>query len=352
MITDVFFRRYGGVVVRDAFAEDDRRLFNQLSKLVSAPLWEVKPDGDKIAASTEASLKIVHDRIANELGWDELSPRSWWHTINLANGNKQSHKYDYALSDVLKVYFNRVFNPAEHNADDFVKQRLSVVELAFRLRWEEVQAANAQFPANLADAQLRDDEARFRGLRRAQAYVTAQNQRMNDALAAVILELNERLRLAGYPLDFHNGMLQFTDDKLLNAQIAEPFWALVADPIWGAVEEQMKEALDRRDAGDRTAPFHAASALESCIKIISKTKGWTRGDEKGAAAFINNLVSEKNGRFIEIWEGDLLIRMFGDVRNPFGHGPEELPLPNLTPQQDNWVIDTSMVWIKSLITRL
>src|SRR3546814_15418072 len=83
----------------------------------------------------------------------------------------------------------------------------------------------------------------------------------------------------------------------------------------------MLEALDRRDRADRTAPFHAVSALESVIKIICKEKGWARGTENGAAHFITNLVSKDNGRFIDVWEGDMLTKLFGDVRNPFGHGP-------------------------------
>src|SRR3546814_3505241 len=66
------------------------------------------------------------------------------------------------------------------------------------------------------------------------------------------------------------------------------------------------------------SPFHAVSALESVIKIICKEKGWARGTENGAAHFITNLVSKDNGRFIDVWEGDMLTKLFGDVRNPFG----------------------------------
>jgi hypothetical protein len=100
------------------------------------------------------------------------------------------------------------------------------------------------------------------------------------------------------------------------------------------------------------AAFHAVCALESCIKIVSDMKGWTKGTEKGASNYVDNLVSQKNGRFLEVWEGELLTRMFGDVRNPFAHGPGQSAMPALTANQTNWTIETAMTWIKSIIRRL
>jgi len=349
-ITDVFFRRYGEVVLRDAYREEDRRLLNQCSKLIAAPLWEIKP-GEKPSADTEVALKTVHKLMADELGVDELSPLHWFYTINLPNGNKQSTRYDYAFSDVLAKYLNVAFADGL-DPDEFIKRRLSVVEIAFQNKWKAVQRDNSLFPEHLERAIVLDAKSMHPEFKRGEAMVRGSNQALNAAFDAVVHELNERLRLAGYPLTFHNGLLQFTDDELVEIEIAEPFWALVRDPLWKSVDEQMKEALDRRDKNDRTAPFHSASALESCIKIISDEKHWTRGNEKGAAHYIDNLVSAANGRFIDVWEAEMLKAMFSDVRNPFGHGPGAAPLPNLKSQQDSWVIDTSMAWIKSLITRM
>jgi hypothetical protein len=135
-------------------------------------------------------------------------------------------------------------------------------------------------------------------------------------------------------------------------EIERPFWALVSNERWKNVERDLLEAIDLRDNGGRDPALYAAKGLESTIKIISGEKGWSRGKESGAAAYIDNLMSEKNGRFIEVWEGEALKAFFAKVRNPLGHGPGNEPMPELTSQQNDWAIETAMSWIKSLIRRL
>jgi hypothetical protein len=114
----------------------------------------------------------------------------------------------------------------------------------------------------------------------------------------------------------------------------------------------MKEALDRRDANDRDPVFYAARALESAIKIVSDQKGWTRGSEKGAHNYIDNLGSAKNGAFIAPWEREALKTFFTEIRNPFGHGPGSAEMPQLSPEQTSWAIESCMSWIKSLVGRM
>lgn len=118
---------------------------------------------------------------------------------------------------------------------------------------------------------------------------------------------------------------------------------------WRNVDIDMKEAIDRRDSGGRDSPLYALKALESAIKIVSDQKGWTVGTEKGAANYIDNLVGIKNGRFIEVWEGEALKTLFTVVRNPHGHGPGNKEMPALTLNQQTWVIENAMSWIKSLL---
>ena len=114
----------------------------------------------------------------------------------------------------------------------------------------------------------------------------------------------------------------------------------------------MKEAIDRRDTQGRDAALYALKALESTLKIVSDDNGWTTGRERGAANYVDNLVSAANGRFIEVWEGDQLKALFGTVRNPHGHGPGAAPQPNLSIQQQSFVIENAMSWVKSIVSRI
>ncbi|XOB63343.1 hypothetical protein ACMC56_05920 [Campylobacterota bacterium DY0563] len=167
-----------------------------------------------------------------------------------------------------------------------------------------------------------------------------------------IEEFNQRMKLADFPFHYHNGYIQKQHDELSTQQIHTPFWELLKDIKWKNVDIDIKEAIDRQDTNGKDPTFYAARALESTIKIISDEKGWTIGNEKGAANFIDNLVSKKNGRFIDVWESEFLKNYFNEVRNPFGHGPGSKNPPLFNHQQITWAIENSMSWIKSLITRI
>jgi hypothetical protein len=47
------------------------------------------------------------------------------------------------------------------------------------------------------------------------------------------------------------------------------------------------------------------------VLLFEHLEGWTAGNEKGAANYIHNLVSQNNGPFIEVWEADALKHLFG-----------------------------------------
>jgi hypothetical protein len=175
---------------------------------------------------------------------------------------------------------------------------------------------------------------------------------MNKMFQESVYELNERFRRAGYNLNYHNGFIQISDDKLLEEQVEREFWSLTKDLLWKNVDIDMKEAIDLRDSNGRDPAFYASRALESAIKIISDKKNWTHGGEKGAHNYIDNLSSKKNGSFINEWEKDALKSFFTSVRNPFGHGPGSKEMPALSLQQTNWAIESCMSWIKSLIKRM
>lgn len=353
MLTDIFTYRYLDLPIWKTFSEIEKRLLNQLFGIVKEAIPYYDSDGKQIEANKE-KWKTLHDRLSRELGVDELFSRyySYTNTNHLGQPVPVSGflGWDYACEKFVKSDC-----PIEHpDADRFIKERVSFIELAMRWRYEEIETLNANLPKALLDAKIRDAGPK-RGLRipgSAVDGVKAWNKTQNDLYSSLVDEINERFRRAGAPLTLHNGFIQVSTDEVIEKNIAKPFWDVVADPLWLNVDIDMKEALDRRDSNDKDPALFAAKALESAIKIISDQKGWTSGNENGASNYIDNLVSKNNGRYIDPWEADILKDYFRKVRNTLGHGPGSNPMPILSIPQTDWAIETSMSWVRTLIRRL
>jgi hypothetical protein len=268
----------------------------------------------------EPFLAVAMDRLTREFG---MSPFPRARNLTEACGT--------FLMEAYQLWDNR-----HGSADIFVKLRLSLIELLFRLAEQQIETPGSIVSISPVIARAGSHD----------------NRHGKEAIRAAIQELNTRFRAANFPFCYHNGLIQFADDNLVQDQIAEPFWTVTRDPKWKNVDDDMKRAIDLADTGGHDPVWYASKALESAIKIISDEKGWTTGNEKGAAAYVNNLVSAKNGRFIEVWEKDALLWFFATIRNPHGHGPGSVPPLVLSDHQTRWAIEVCMSWIKSLIRRM
>lgn len=352
MLTDIFAYRYVDQPIWATYTEIEQRLLNQAFGIVKDALPYYMPDG-KAHEKNKEKWKLLHDRLARELGVNELSQRYYSYTQKNALGQDRPVSGWFSWDHVCSQFVNAKYT-GQCDADRFMKERISFVELSLRLRGEEVALANSQLGEAVAQAAIRDATPRS-GLRVPGSTVDgirAWNATMNSVFQGQVTELNERFRRAKAPLTYHNGFIQFAMDQQIESQIAKPFWDLVADPLWKNVDIDMKEALDRRDSNDKDPAIFAAKALESAIKIVSDTKRWTRGTENGAAQYVDNLVSKANGGYLTAWEGDMLKDYFRKVRNTVGHGPGLEPMPELTLPQTDWAIETAMSWVRTLVRRM
>lgn len=352
MLTDIFAYRYLKFPIWDDFSELEVRLLNQLYGVVKEVIPYYTLDGEPTKESIK-KWKTLHDSLARELGVDELFKR--YYSYDKKNYLGQSipvsgfFSWEYACEKFVKLEYS----PTLNDPDRFMKERISFIELAMRTRYEELQIINTNLPKTISQAKVRDANS----TRRIQANssmvdrVVAWNQTLNDTYVSQVEEVNERFRRAKAPLTLHNGFIQVSTDEVIERNIAKPFWNLVSEPLWKNVDLDMKEALDRRDSNDKDPALFAAKALESAIKIISDQNGWSTGKENGASSYIDNLVSKKNGRYIESWESDILKDYFRKVRNTLGHGPGSSPMPVLSIEQTDWAIESSMSWIRTLIRR-
>lgn len=315
MIIDVFHKRYpNACVFSDGLPTEVQSFLRQAAQIVFEDLGSHVTDLDGVCAR-------AYGKLVRELG----------HGLCKADGAQET-----CAKALCEPY--DLWNNAHGPAEVFLVWRLSLVELLMT----EIQADLCRPVSKNAPGILR----------KLVSHVPEDSPIASEPFQKAVQELNMRMHQAGIPYAYHNGKIQRSTDGLTQTNVHAPFWQLVADPKWANVDTDMKEAIDRRDSNRCDVVVPALMALESAIKIISDEKGWTHGTERGAASYIDNLVSSANGRFIEPWEAEQLKGLFRDIRNPHGHGPGSAPQPQLSKAQENWVIDSAMIWVKSLITRL
>lgn len=349
MLTDIFARRYLGVPLWKNFDENSRRLLVQGFRIVSEQLFPYyRNDGREVLSGAKEKWDSLNKQLAMELGLKDLSPIVY----GFYNPQKQWVGGTYTKRDVCENFVCADFDGSV-SADQFIKERLSFIEIAFRRKEEEIEKMNAELPQALLNAKI-DDSKVVTGMRvpgRKEDGLRAFNDTMNAMFKNSCRELNERFRQARIKLNYHNGFIQLSWDKVIADQVETPFWDLVSEKKWKNIDHDMKEAIDLRDSGGRDPSWYAAKALESTIKIISDENQWTTGKERGAASYLNNLRAKKNGEFINDWEHDQLMKFFSTVRNPFGHGAGSEEMPKLSIHQTDWAIEYCMIWIKNLIKR-
>jgi AbiJ N-terminal domain 4 len=315
MITDIFAKRY----------EDLRFDRDWAEKIISPTVVQASyiffNDVQPKLKFPDEFFRHVNQLLLRELGLQSLDESSY-------------QRVDHTEAKTCHLFLSQPFQPFSswhREPDYFCKTRLSMLEILFREA--EVLMSKNYLPTPLPRTVM-------------------DGRKVKTVMTEAINELKARLRENRTGFDYTNGLLHRASDQLTTERIAEPFWEIVTDPKWKVVEEEMKEAFDRLDHGQHDAFTHAIKALESTIKIISDDNKWSTGNEKGAANYIDNLVSARSGRFIEVWEADALKAIFSNLRNPHSHGGGSNPPPRLSDSQQTWAIESCMTWIKSLVRRL
>ena len=356
MLTDIFLNRYVDVPLWTTFEEHDRRFLVQVFRIVEEQVYSYFFD-KQIFEPAKLKWKTIHARLSTELGLKELSKRYYsYQSTWMGKPTTQSGFFEW--NTVCERFVCSTYD-GSIPVDQFMKERISFFEIALRELYGDVQQSNEELPKRALEWVRRCARKSGQAIDvenvladPSTSWLTEENRKLNERYKLAAEEFNTRIRQARYPLNYHNGFVQIANDELVASELEKPFWVVVSDSTWKNVDIDMKEALDRRDGGQRDPAFYAARALECAIKIISDKKGWTHGGERGAHNFLDNLGSAKNGAFIERWETETLKDFFSAVRNPFAHAPGSEAMPQLTPSQTDWAIATCMAWIKTLIQRM
>src|SRR5262245_26057461 len=151
MLTDIFADRYDNRLIWSQFTAKESKLLMQCFRLIAEDVMPYWVDG-KVSDHSKQKWESVHDRLSRELGLKELSPKYYsYQTTHLGKAHTMSGAWN--LDQVCQTF---VTGPYESSvpADRFIKERLSFVELAFRLREEEINRLNVDQPARIARAEL------------------------------------------------------------------------------------------------------------------------------------------------------------------------------------------------------
>lgn len=357
-LTDIFARRYKDVIIWENFEERAEILYRQGFLIVKEDLFPLEYENEyeksKAQKQWEGLWNDLNKDLARELGLSDLSSPATLHTP----------VFTYPKVTVCENFIYAKYTGSVL-ADRFIKERLSFVELAFRKKGKQVADNNARFDKQINKTQTRSlntheiltarkvtYEKYKQDIRVETQKIKNQKEKMNKSFLDACSELNERFKQAGVNLNYHNGFIQISRDALTTDQIERPFWDLVSTGKWANVDEEMKTAIDLHDTSGPDPAWYAAKALESTIKIICNEKRWTRGKENGPHNWLDNLLAEKNGHFINKWECNILKGFFTNVRNPSAHGAGNDKISKLEHWQTDWAIEFCMSWIKNLIRRM
>jgi hypothetical protein len=126
MLTDIFAYRYLDQPIWGAYAEAEQRLLNQTFGIVKDAL-PYYVDG-KEDEKNKAKWKHLHDRLARELGVDELSRRYYSYTQKTALGQDYPVSGWFSYDHVCGEFVNAKYT-GQYDADRFIKERISFMAL-------------------------------------------------------------------------------------------------------------------------------------------------------------------------------------------------------------------------------
>lgn len=175
---------------------------------------------------------------------------------------------------------------SKDEAEIFLKERMSFVEVFFQVIEDHVRKDLSEFP----DSDIRQDNVK--------------------ALESWVSEINGRLRKGSIPFHYQSGFLLPSSDKLISEKVEEPFWDIIADPKWNQTLQHMMESVDQQLSNPSTAANEAQLALES---VLNEFFGKDGGN---IPAKTSNLLRKK---IISPHEKSMIDEFFSRVRNQASH---------------------------------
>lgn len=226
MLTDIFANRYAKRTLWEQCTETETRLLTQCFRIIAEQLMPYWTFDGKESDPAKTKWTSLHNRLSMELGLAELAPKYYSFQTTTAMGKPYTSSGSWTIDKVCKDFVFAKFTGTVL-PDQFMKERISFVELAFRLREEEL--ADRDRPTTLGGLNF-DDLIDFGGGIRLPGKPGEGRKAINKSLKAqftqYVDELNERFRRAGTKLSYHNGFIQVAAVNWLNIKSNDLFGQL------------------------------------------------------------------------------------------------------------------------------
>ena len=240
MLTDIFARRYSDIEIWDSFGEPERRLLVQSFRIVSEQLFPYFDGNGKVKPGMKGLWDDLNKTLAMELGLKDLSSPTYGYYKTFGDTQYTKGGRRWVSGEWAKVTVCENFICAEYDqkvpADRFIKERLSLIEIAFRRKSNVIKLQKQNLEQQVADARSKVMQRpgflrSIPELRQSQIAKVEKGIRSNFSAEEALFEdswneLNTRFQHAGTVLDYHNGFIQVSSDEVTNAQIHRPFCAL------------------------------------------------------------------------------------------------------------------------------
>lgn len=314
-ISDIFFDRCKNMNFLDENSEiNSQRQFEEYSKFFNSFFYIIRDEfcsrfRDYSRRDMSFSDSIVRETLAivsREIGKGDLfHPAGGWYEETYVIG--------------LLHWISSQDRMSAEEAEIFLKERLSFIEVFFRV----------------IEYHVREDLSKFPG-----SNIYQDNVR---AVENWISEVNSRLRKGSIPFQYRDGFLLLSSDKLISEKVEGPFWDIIADPKWNQTLQHMMEAVDQQISNPSTAANEAQLALESVLSEIFGKEGG------GIPAKTSNLLKKK---IISEHEKSMIDEFFSRIRHKSSHAKSasEPGSPvRRNYEEAEWIIGFCMYTIRRII---
>lgn len=190
MLTDIFAYRYENRKIWAVLSAKEKRLINQTFRLIDEQIQPYYDTQGNVSAVGKAFWKDIHNRMATELGVKHLF-QSWYSYQSTSNGKQTTVSGSWGDNAICENWAHADL-ATNQDADNFIKERLSLVEMAFRIKSDSLAKESSTLSRRIQQAKVspQSTQALLKALEKDAVGLSVGDRRNNESFQASIEELN------------------------------------------------------------------------------------------------------------------------------------------------------------------